>query len=95
MHRDDERTRGHERDGCEIPDRIVRELFVETRINGVAAGNQHKGIAVGVRACRRFRTHDAVRARSVVDQDLLLEILREARADDAADVVVAAARRER
>ena len=85
---------GDDADRHEVLHRIER-LLVDPGVDGVRDGNDQKRVAVGGRLCGEIGADDAAGAAAVIDKDLLAQSLAELIGDDAADHVVAAARRER
>ena len=94
MYRENQRARADQCDRCEIPYRVVGKLLVEARVDNMAARYEREGIAIGRSARSDFRSDDAVCARPVFNDELLLEALRELRRDGTADGIVAATRRK-
>src|SRR5262245_3741610 len=64
-------------DSCNIADEIETKLIVEGRVDRVAGEDQKKRIAVRLRPHDRLRADIAARARSIVDNELLAQPLRE------------------
>src|SRR5215468_475272 len=68
------RSQGHRR---EVLERIVRDLRIEARIDDVARGHEHDGVAVGRGACGVAHADITASANLVLDVELLSEILGE------------------
>jgi len=89
------RNLGDQRDGLQVLERVVGDLF-HARADGERAGaDDADGAAVRRRFGDDVGAEYAALAGAVVDDDGLLENFRHALADDAGDDVVGAARRER
>ena len=90
--RQDEGKGGHERDGLEVPGRIVRHLLEDLRdhVPGIEEG---QGIAVGRGMRDRLDADQARGAGLVLDDDRLPESLGELALQDAGHLVGRAARR--
>src|SRR5262245_27276820 len=73
----DKRRTGDAGDSCNIADEIETKLIVEGRVDRVAGEDQKKRIAVRLRPHDRLRADIAARARSIVDDELLAQPLRE------------------
>src|SRR5262245_2526650 len=65
------------RDRSDVADEIEIEVVVERRVDCVSGANQEKRVAIRRRAYDRLSADIAVRARPVLDDELLAEPLRE------------------
>ena len=95
VHDQQQGARCQHRHRREIPRWIEREFPVQARIDGVAGTDEDDGIAVGFGLGGDLRADDAARAATVVHHKSRAQVLREFLRDDAAEVVGAAAGRER
>ena len=95
MHCQHQRTGAGKRNHREVANRIKRQLAVQRRIDGMAAGDQCDGVTVGGGTCRELGADDAVGAGAVFNNDLLLETVGQLCRDRAADDVITAARGKR
>ncbi len=83
-------------DRDEVLDRVVGQLLVEVLVGGVRrVGRDQHGVAVGRGARRRLRRHHPARAGLVVDDDRLLGVGGDRRAERARQLVGGAAGSER
>ena len=80
--------------GATSSDEIEAELFVERRIDGVHCAAEQQRVTVGGRTNDRFGRDVAARAGPVLDNDRLVELLRQPLADQARNDVEVAARRK-
>lgn len=96
MHDDDQPTRvGDMNDGREVAQCVVGELAVERGIDRERPRRDQQRIAVGRGARDDLGAYDLVRARAVVDDDVLPDPFGYLLARDAADCVDRAAGRRR
>src|SRR5262245_22249868 len=73
----DKRRTGDAGDSCNIAEEIETKLIVEGCVDRVAGEDQKKRIAVRLRPHHRLHADIAARARSIVDNELLAQPLRE------------------
>jgi hypothetical protein len=92
IHHQQVRGRCDQRDRAETVDRIVRQVLLQARIHAESAGGEQYRITVGRCASDRFRTDHAGAARTVVDDDLLLQRVAHFHRDGARDQVGVSAR---
>ncbi len=71
MHRHQQRQHRRQAERREVLFGVVRQFFLERRVDGVADRHHQQRVAVGIRARGQLRRHDAVGAGAVVHDDLL------------------------
>ncbi len=82
-------------DWREVGQCVVRQLAVDVRIAGVAAGSHQQRVTIRRRARHRLAREHAIRAGAIVGHDLLAENYAQPRGQNARDRVRSAARRRR
>src|SRR3954453_20009848 len=82
-----ERDRDDARDRCDVAEEVEIEFFVKRRVDRGRGADQKEGVSVRRRIHYHFRTNIAARSRSVLDDKLLAETLREPLADQTSDDV--------
>src|SRR5262245_31418051 len=87
MHRQDRSRANDACDWGDVADEIEVKLRVQRRTDRAARTNHEQRIAVRRRLHHRLGADAAARARTVVDQELLTETLRQPLADEACDNV--------
>src|SRR5262245_52648278 len=86
---------GKPRDGCEVPDRVVRHFGEQARVHSVRPVRpEHQRVAVRSALRYHLRSHHAVRAAAVLDHNLLAPRLGQLLPDDARQDIRWSARAE-